>query len=184
MKKILSLGLLCLSVSTFASVKGTPDQDPVVAYARSLFDDGQEPTAGFLLNNKFDCAIFSAVKNDFEKDTEEGVSFQRKGKIYTSEELDESLFFVRSSSSDELIASTSVSKDGETEVNYVAMRMNTDEKVLVIEASKLVEGIDDEEKSAATEAKYAPALADILSGDAQDTSVAVATSYTICTISE
>lgn len=185
MKTILTIALATLSLSSFAGTLGHPDQDPVVNYTRQLFDDGEQPKAGFLLNNKFECTTMSAVKGDFKKEDQGEVKFRRAGKLFTSDDLSDELFFAPNVEGDELVA-TSMGEDenGDLTPSYAAMRMNTDENVLVLEVSKLLKVADlTEEEKSSVETKYAKPLAYLGEAD-EEVEVAVVTTYALCSITE
>ncbi|GEM_PF-4502973 len=185
MKSFLTIALATLSLSSFAGVLGTPDQDPVVAYTRQLFNDGDLPTAGFLLNNKFNCVMMSAVKGDFKKEDMGDVSFRRIGKMFTSDDLSDELFFVGdANNSDELVASTiGEDEEGNKAPSYAAIKVNEDENVLVLEASMLVSNKNlSAEQQEELAAKYVAPLANLLSSDADESEGVVVTGYAVCSI--
>lgn len=183
MKSFLTIALATLSLSSFAGTLGHPDQDPVVNYTRQLFDDGETPTAGFLLNNKFTCTTMSAVKGDFKKEDQGQVKFKRAGKLFTSDDLSDELFFAPNPNGDEFVA-TAMGEDEEGKVvpSYAAMRMNTDENVLVMEVSKLVSAYDlTDEEIKDFHKKYVSPLAEV--GDKNsEHEAAVVTAYALCSI--
>jgi hypothetical protein len=185
MKSFLTIALATLSFASFAGVQGHPDQDPVVNYTRQLFDDGEQPTAGFLLNNTFTCTTMSAVKGDFKKEDQGRVKFQRAGKLFTSDDLSEELFFAPNPNGDEFVATApGEDEDGEKSLMYAAMRMNTDENVLVLEVSKLITIDTDVVTEAEIEKlkkKYAKPLAEV-GDDSSENEVAVVTAYALCSI--
>lgn len=183
MKSFLTIALATLSLSSFAGTLGHPDQDPVVNYTRQLFDDGEEPKAGFLLNNSFSCMTMSAVKGDFKKEDQGSVKFKRVGKLFTSDDLSDELFFAPNPNGDEMVA-TAPGKDENDEeaLMYAALRMNTDENVLVIEMSKIISAKDlSDEDKAALETKYVEPLAKVADKNSEDEAVVV-TGYALCSI--
>ena len=183
MKSFLTIALATLSLSSFAGTLGHPDQDPVVNYTRQLFDDGEQPTAGFLMNNSFSCTTMSAVKGDFKKEDQGQVKFKRAGKLFTSDDLSDELFFAPNPNGDELVGtSNGQDENGDDALMFAALRMNTDENVLVIEMSKIVslKDLDDEDK-AALETKYVEPLAQVADKNAEDEAVVV-TGYALCSI--
>ncbi|MFY7994254.1 MAG: hypothetical protein ACOVP4_13235 [Bacteriovoracaceae bacterium] len=185
MKTILTVALATLSLSSFAGTLGHPDQDPVVSYTRQLFDNGEEPKAGFLLNNTFECTVMSAVKGDFKKEDQGEVKFRRAGKLFTSDDLSDELFFAPNVDGDELVATSMVEdENGESSPNYAALRMNTDENVLVLEASKLlkVDELSEVEKES-VETKFSKPLATVGEDDSE-VELVVVTSYALCSIVE
>ncbi len=177
MKSFLAIALATLSLSSFAGVLGHPDQDPVVRATAQLFDDGELPTAGFLINNKFSCVMMSAEKGNFAKDAQDEVSFKRSGKMFVSEDLADDLFFIVTENN-EMVA-TGIMND---EAKFAALRMNYDENVLVMEISKLVSVVDmDEASKSELSSKYAQPQAEILVEESES-EVAVVTEYVLCSI--
>lgn len=166
MKTILSVMLLCTSVSSFAAAFGTPDQDPVVKYARQLFDDGEKPSMNFLLNNKFQCTNLSAVKNNFKKEImSDEVAFEKTGPFLSIEDNEEVVF---TDNGDEFVTAI----DSDEGLNYVSLRMESDTKTLVMERSMPL--VDKSEEAAS---KYVKALADV---NQEDEAAIVVIEYSVC----
>ena len=167
MKTILSLALLCTSLTSFAGAFGTPDQDPVVKYARDLFDDGQSPSFNFLLNNKFECTNLSAVKNNFKKEKmSDEIAFTRSGPFLAVQGNEDVVF---TDNSDEFV--TAINNESEDDaVNYVALRFNDETQTLVMERSIIL-------SDKAEAGKYVESLAYANTNEEEKT---VVVEYSVC----
>ena len=121
MKNVL-IGLLALtSVSAFAGILGTPDQDPVVRSIQKSFANAKSPTeADLRLGHKWVCKMFVSTKDSYSViDADAEYIFQTFDGLITNSGSSKAKYFVYESTG--IVGTDLYDKDG----SVIEVRVNS-----------------------------------------------------------